>query len=624
MERTIVWFRADLRLHDNPLLHHSAAQPRWGRDVFYVYCADPQLFSGRLRVTGLPKVGPRRAAFMRQCVQDLRRSLRSRGSELLVFCAAAAAVLPRLTAARSGGGQVGDASAAGGEQGLQAVRVLATAGVTPEEQQEERAVEEALGRLRREAGGPAASLERVWGLTLYHVEDLPYRDVRRELPMVFAPFGRAVRGNFKAADATAVAAARRGEAGVPIREELPRPVLAKAPPAALTVDSLEDLASAWPEAAPYPVELPTEPADSKAERWWDEILVGGETAGLQRLAEFLARDVRSYKETRNRLVGLRYSSKLSAWTAAGCVSPRRAAHALREWEAKNTRSGEPTPSTAHILSEFGWRDYLILLSWKCGPRLFQLRGPGRVQQSWRRDAELEAKLFQGRTGLPLVDAAIREMAVSGFMSNRARQFVASYVIVDLKLDWRVGAELFESLLVDYDVHANWGNWMRAAGVDGQGFGHSGSRWFNLAEERDRFDPRGDFVKLWVSELASVPARYIHIPWTMPLEEQRRAGCMIGKDYPAPPDSPSKQALDGSADPALQNPELFATTREGKTQGARGGKGRGGGRGSRGRGSAAGGPPEVRWPGGDERDQGPPGGTWRPKRRWGNSNQQGAL
>lgn len=187
---------------------------------------------------------------------------------------------------------------------------------------------------------------------------------------------------------------------------------------------------------------------------------------------------------------------------------------------------------------------------------------------------MKSRLLMGRTGIPLVDAAIREMIVSGFMSNRARQFVASYIIVDLRLDWRIGAEFFESFLIDYDVHANWGNWMRAAGVDGQGFGHSGSRWFNLAEERDRFDSQGKYVHLWVGELAQVPARYLHAPWTMPQHEQERSGCIIGRDYPLPPETPSKQALEGSVDPASFVPDLFATTREGKMRTAVGkGKGR---------------------------------------------------
>lgn len=159
--------------------------------------------------------------------------------------------------------------------------------------------------------------------------------------------------------------------------------------------------------------------------------------------------------------------------------------------------------------------------------------------------------------------------VSGFMSNRARQFVASYIIVELRVDWRVGAELFESFLVDYDVHANWGNWMRAAGVDGQGFGHSGSRWFNLAEERDRFDKHGLFVRFWLDELAKVPAHYIHAPWTMPPNEQERACCVIGRDYPLPLETPSKLALEGSADPAFLAPELYATTRAGKMRSSTG-------------------------------------------------------
>ncbi|CAE7761757.1 cry, partial [Symbiodinium pilosum] len=119
-------------------------------------------------------------------------------------------------------------------------------------------------------------------------------------------------------------------------------------------------------------------------------------------------------------------------------------------------------------------------------------------------------------------------------------------------------------------HANWGNWMRAAGVDGQGFGHSGSRWFNLDEERRRFDPKGNYVRLWVAELSQVAQEYLHAPWTMPVEEQQRAGCFLGTDYPVCPESPSKLALEGG-DVAAKFPKLFSTTREGKMKGKGKGK-----------------------------------------------------
>merc|ERR1712032_1503891 len=243
------------------------------------------------------------------------------------------------------------------------------------------------------------------------------------------------------------------------------------------------------------------------------------------------------------------------------MGPRRVFTELQKWE--RSHGGRPTPSSAHYLSEYGWRDYLIYLAWKCGPNLFRLRGPGYANLPWRRDAAIERKLFEGRIGMPLIDAAVRQMMVTGFMSNRARQYVASYVIVELQLDWRVGAELFESFLLDYDVHANWGNWMRAAGVAGQGFGHGGSRWFNLAEERNRFDAKGDFIVQWVPEIAMVSTAKRHTPWTQTKSEQISASCIIGQDYAEAPHTVSKVALDGSVNPAEATPELFATTRAAK-------------------------------------------------------------
>merc|ERR1719460_2793966 len=119
--------------------------------------------------------------------------------------------------------------------------VIVTAGVTPEEQQEEADVESALLKMSSHHHSLDVRFERVWGLTMYHVDDLPYKDVCKELPMSFAPFGRAVRGNFKAADSAAVARARNGEAGVKIREELCTPSEFHMPAAEVLQHSLEDL-----------------------------------------------------------------------------------------------------------------------------------------------------------------------------------------------------------------------------------------------------------------------------------------------------------------------------------------------------------------------------------------------
>jgi len=559
VQRTILWFRNDLRIHDNPLFHHPAVAQVSTRELVCAYCADPGLFSARLKQTGLPKVGAIRSKFIRECVEDLRSSLRRLGGDLLVAPAKPEVWIPRLA-----------------ETGLgadDAVVVVVAQGVTPEEQREESAVAAALAALR-----VSGSLARVWGLSLYHVEDLPYRSIRQDFPMVFAPFGRAVRGNFRAADTAAVAATQHGERGTTIRQEVNAPTRLPAVPMCLQILSASEVSSVWPQPAGTDGAIYAGQGPGTAQSWWETVFIGGESSGLRRLESFIEKDLARYKDTRNGLIGLCFSSKLSPWMAAGCLSPRRAVTAVRQWELRCQR-GRPTPSSAHFASEFGWRDFLIFLAMKCGASLFKLRGPGGVELPWVREKSLVQKLFHGTIGIPLVDAAIREMATSGFMSNRARQFVASYVVLELKLDWRIGAELFESLLIDYDVCANWGNWMRAAGVSGQGFGNGGSRWFNLAEERDRFDPKGDYVRLWLPELRNVPNRCVHAPWIMTAAEQKAAQIRIGADYPLPPETPSKATLEGSASARDAAPTWFASTRGGKLENLQGQprKGKGGGK-----------------------------------------------
>jgi deoxyribodipyrimidine photo-lyase len=135
---------------------------------------------------------------------------------------------------------------------------------------------------------------------------------------------------------------------------------------------------------------------------------------------------------------------------------------------------------------------------------------------------------EGRTGLPLVDANMRELAATGFMSNRGRQNVASYLILDLGIDWRRGASWFEYLLLDHDVTSNFGNWVSAAGLTGGRINK-----FNITKQSKDYDADGRYVKHWLPELEKVPPAYLHEPWTMPKGVQQEAGCVIGTDYPAP-------------------------------------------------------------------------------------------
>jgi deoxyribodipyrimidine photo-lyase len=146
------------------------------------------------------------------------------------------------------------------------------------------------------------------------------------------------------------------------------------------------------------------------------------------------------------------------------------------------------------------------------------------------DAAFEA-WRDGRTGYPLVDAGMRQLATTGWMHNRARMVTASFLTKDLLIDWRRGEAHFMRHLVDGDVASNNGGWQWSAstGTDAQPW----FRIFNPVLQARRFDPEGDYVRRWVPELADVPDARIHQPWTMTDEEQGASGCRIGIDYPAP-------------------------------------------------------------------------------------------
>jgi deoxyribodipyrimidine photo-lyase len=167
--------------------------------------------------------------------------------------------------------------------------------------------------------------------------------------------------------------------------------------------------------------------------------------------------------------------------------------------------------------------------------VFTPGGIQRLRLRWRGldDADAHAdfeRWTSGTTGFPLVDASMRELSATGFMSNRGRQNVASFLTKNLRIDWRAGAEWFESVLIDYDVASNWGNWLYAAGVgtDGRGF-----RVFNIHKQAMDYDPSGDYVRHWLPELAGVPGAAAHRVDLLSANDQRRFGVTPGRSYPLP-------------------------------------------------------------------------------------------
>lgn len=221
---------------------------------------------------------------------------------------------------------------------------------------------------------------------------------------------------------------------------------------------------------------------------------GGESAGLERLDEYLwAGDhLRRYKETRNGMLGEDYSSKFSPWLALGCLSPRRIYREVRKYEKDRVKN----ESTYWLVFELFWRDYFHYVARQQGEKLFYRGGLQRLRLPWSRDRRMFEAWAEGRTGYDLVDACMVELRETGFLSNRGRQVAASFLTKGLNIDWRMGAEWFESLLVDFDVASNYGNWQYQAGVgnDVREF-----RVFDPAKQAALYDPDGVYVQTWLGD-----------------------------------------------------------------------------------------------------------------------------
>ncbi len=224
---------------------------------------------------------------------------------------------------------------------------------------------------------------------------------------------------------------------------------------------------------------------------------GGETEGRRRLEAWLGNGLAAYAERHDDLAG-DGTSRLSAYLHFGCLSPAEVAA-----RAAERKGGEA------FTRQLCWRDFFHQV---IAARPDIVRADYRPRgDRWRRDARALAAWKAGRTGYPVVDAGMRQLAAEGFLPNRARLIVASFLVKDLYLDWRLGAAHFADLLVDADVANNVGSWQWVAGT---GNDTRPNRVFNPIAQARRFDPDGAYVRRWVPELASVAGAPIHEPWRL--------------------------------------------------------------------------------------------------------------
>jgi deoxyribodipyrimidine photo-lyase len=273
------------------------------------------------------------------------------------------------------------------------------------------------------------------------------------------------------------------------------------------------------------------PQAAQVDRW--KHLAGGEEAGLERLKRFVDRDnplgLAGYARQRD-FPGLDATSRLSPYLKFGAVSIRMAfalaADACEEAVSQEERQGIET-----WVKELAWRDFYIQVL----AAFPQVRHGAFKREyaslQWEDNESFFEAWCAGQTGYPLVDAGMRQLNSEGWMHNRARMVVAMFLTRDLLLNWQRGERYFMQHLMDGDLAANNGGWQWSAstGADAQPY----FRVFNPVKQSQRYDPEGLYIKRYTPELRQVPTRFLHAPWMMPQEEQRRAGCLIGKDYPAP-------------------------------------------------------------------------------------------
>jgi len=248
------------------------------------------------------------------------------------------------------------------------------------------------------------------------------------------------------------------------------------------------------------------------------LLAGGEHAGRERLVDYLFRRrlVTNYKQTRNGMLSDDDSTRFSPWLANGCLSARRIWSEVERFEVEV----EANESTYWVRFELLWREYFRWLMDATGSALFRPSGLSDTAPTCRPDASRLQAWCEGRTGVPLIDAAMRELAETGYTSNRARQNAASFLVKDLQQDWREGAAWFEHQLVDYDTASNWGNWAYQAGTGTD----TKDRWFNVVGQARRYDPQAEYLGRWLPELRGLEPAERFMPW--------KAKTPVA-DYPAP-------------------------------------------------------------------------------------------
>lgn len=432
MSVSIVWFRNDLRLSDNPALTEAV---RSGQTVIPVFVLDDE-------TEGLRPIGGASRWWLHYSLQSLDTSLRKLGSRLTLRRGPAERVLPEFAAGC-------------GAEAIFWNRVY-DEGARNRDARLKKSLNE---RGLRAESFKANLLFEPWEIK--NQSGTPFK--------VFTPFWRACRAQASPGD------------------PLPAPKALPAPKTWPTTDALDD----WRL-------LPTKPdwAGGMRAAWKP-----GEEGAKDRLSHFLDDALEDYRRARD-LPAVEGTSRLSPHLAFGEISPRQV------WRAATSR-GE-SAAVEKFLSEVGWREFAYSLLFHNGDLAQRNFRPEFDAFPWADSREMLEAWQRGRTGYPIVDAGMRELWTTGWMHNRVRMIVASFLTKDLLIDWRQGERWFWDTLVDADPANNATGWQWVAGCGADAAPYF--RVFNPVLQGAKFDPKGEYVRRWVPELAGLPDAVIHSPW----------------------------------------------------------------------------------------------------------------
>lgn len=451
MPTHLVWFRTDLRLHDNLALAAACRDPQ--ATVMALFIATPQQWQQH-------HMSPRQAAYIQAHLNQLQHYLAARGIPLLFHevadFAASVTLLQQVC------------------QTYQVSHLFYNYQYEINERRRDAQVEASLKAVICQGFDDSVMLAPGSVMTGNH-----------QMYKVFTPFKNAF--------------VKR------LREGLPECVHSPAPrQTPLLPDALPPLKLNYPQQA---VDSACFPLD--------------EQSAIARLRHFCQQQVADYEKTRD-FPAIEGTSRLSACLAIGVLSPRQCLHRLLVASPQAMEGGEG----AVWLNELIWREfYRHLMTFHpalCCHKPF-IRWSDKVQ--WRHDPDGLQAWQKGKTGYPIVDAAMRQLNATGWMHNRLRMIAASFLVKDLLIDWREGERYFMSQLIDGDLAANNGGWQWAAstGTDAAPY----FRIFNPTTQGEKFDQQGEFIRQWLPELSAVPGKAIHTPWVW----AEKAGVTL--DYPRP-------------------------------------------------------------------------------------------